>query len=74
MLIEEEEKEAERARGHAEEAFSPLQLLEALLLLSRIPIQSLGDAMHPALTLSTGRQDIGKGISRSRHSNVVTGM
>lgn len=63
MLIKEEEEEGERPKGHAEEARSPLQLLEALLLLSRIPIQSLGDAMHPALTLSTRRQDIGKGIS-----------
>ena len=74
MLIKEEGEGEERARSHAEEAFSPLQLLEALLLLSRIPIQSLGDAMHPALALSTGRQDIGKRISRSRDSNVVTGM
>lgn len=65
MLIKEEEKQTERAKGHAEEAFSPLQLLEALLLLSRIPIQSLRDAMHPTLALSTGRQDIGKRISRS---------
>lgn len=38
------------------------QLLEALLLLSRIPIQSFGDAVHPALALPSRGQDIGKGI------------
>ena len=63
-LIEEEDEENETAEGHNEEALPPLQLLEALLLLSRIPVQRLGYAVHPALTLPTGRQDIGKGISR----------
>jgi hypothetical protein len=48
------------------------QLLEAFLLLSRIPIQSLGNAMNPTLALSTKRQDIGKGISGSGDSHIVT--
>ena len=53
---------------------NPSALFEALLLLPRIPVQGLGDAVHPVFTPSPLREHIGKRVPRGRNCNVVAGM
>lgn len=47
---------------------------ERLLFGARVPVQGLGDAVHPILAVPSFRQHIGKGVARRRYGNVVTGV
>lgn len=49
-------------------------LFEALLLLTRVPVESFRDAMNPILASSSLVKDIGKWISRSGYCYVVSGV
>ncbi len=49
-------------------------LLEALLPLSRVPVQLLRDAAHPVLAPFSLRHDICEGISGSRDRDIVAGV
>lgn len=49
-------------------------LLQALLPLPRIPVQSLRDAVHPVIPASRLGKDVGKRVSGCRHRHVVAGV